>query len=135
MACAGGGVSLYSAPQTLSTKGDKTIEARALARLCREAARDKKAEDVLILDVRNISTITDYLILCSGTSEPHLKAIAEEVLRRAREKAHRVGRLCGRASSRWMVLDYDDVMVHIFHPELRERYALEQLWGDAKRVR
>ena len=112
-----------------------TIEARALAKLCREAALDKKAEDVLILDVRKISTITDYLILCSGNSEPQLKAIAEEVSRRTRERGVRPPRHSGLPTSRWMVLDFDDVMVHIFHPDLRERYALEQLWGDAKRVR
>jgi ribosome-associated protein len=103
--------------------------------LCREAALDKKAEDVLILDVRKISSVTDYLLLCSGNSEPQLKAIAEEVSRRVREQGIRPKRHEGNPPSRWVVLDFADVMVHIFHPDLREHYALEQLWGDAKRVK
>jgi ribosome-associated protein len=96
---------------------------------------DKKAEDVLILDVSKISSVTDYLVICSGNSEPQLKAIAEEVSRRAKEQGLRAKHYAGAPPSRWVVLDFGDVMLHIFHPELRERYALEQLWGDAKRVR
>lgn len=111
------------------------IEARKLARLCREIALDKKAEDVVILDVRQISTVADYLVICSGLSEPQLKAIAEETMRRLREQGIRAKHHVGAPPSRWVILDFGDVMFHIFHPELRERYALEQLWGDAKRVR
>ena len=96
---------------------------------------DKKADDVLILDVSKISSVTDYLVICSGNSEPQLKAIGEEVSRRTRDEGLRPKHHAGQPPSRWVVLDYGDVMVHIFHPELRERYALEQLWGDAKRVR
>lgn len=96
---------------------------------------DKKAEDVLILDVSKISSVTDYLVLCSGNSEPQLKAIAEEMSRRVREEGLRPKRHEGQPPSRWVVLDFSDVMVHIFHPELRERYGLEQLWGDGKRVK
>jgi len=96
---------------------------------------DKKADDVLILDVSKISSVTDYLVICSGHSEPQLKAIAEEVTRQAREAGLRPRHHSGQPSSRWVLLDFGDVMLHIFHPELRERYALEQLWGDGKRVR
>jgi len=96
---------------------------------------DKKADDVLILDVSKISSVTDYLVLCSGNSEPHLKAIAEEVSRRLREIGLRTRHHSGLTASRWVVLDLADVIVHVFHPELRDRYALEQLWGDAKRVK
>ncbi len=96
---------------------------------------DKKADDVIILDVRKISSVTDYLMICSANSEPHLKAVAEEISRRARDAGARAKHQNGYPASRWMVLDFTDVMVHVFHPELRERYGLEQLWGDAKRVR
>ena len=96
---------------------------------------DKKAEDVLILDVSKISSVTDYLILCSGNSEPHLRAIAEEVSRRMQEKGVRPKYRAGRTPSRWVALDFYDVMVHVFHPDMREHYGLEQLWGDAKRVK
>jgi len=96
---------------------------------------EKKAENVLILDVRKSSTVTDYLVICSGNSEPHLKAIAEEIARQLREAGLKPRHHDGYPASRWVVLDLADVIVHIFHPELREHYALEQLWGDAKLVR
>lgn len=96
---------------------------------------DKKSEDVVILDVSKVSSVTDYLVICSGNSEPHLKAVGEEILRRAREAGLRTKRQEGYPQSRWVVLDFSDVMVHIFHPELREHYDLEHLWGDAKRVK
>lgn len=108
---------------------------RQLAKLCRTIAADKKAHDIVILDVRKISSVTDYLVICSGTSEPHLKAIADEIGRRLRETGIRASHHDGYPQSRWVVMDYGDVMVHIFHPELREHYALEHLWGDARRVR
>lgn len=116
-------------------KGNSKINTRALARLCREIALDKKAEDVLILDVRGISTVTDFMLICTGNSEPHLKAIADEIGRRLRDRGIRPNGLDGFPPSRWIVMDYNDLLVHIFHPELRSRYGLEHLWGDAKRVR
>jgi ribosome-associated protein len=116
-------------------KDKHKIGTEPLAKLCRAIALDKKAEDVIVLDVRGISTVTDFLLICTGRSEPHLKAIADEIDRRLREKGIRPHGRDGFPPSRWIVLDYNDVLVHIFHPELRQRYALEQLWGDAKRVR
>jgi ribosome-associated protein len=136
MACARRRPPLYSAPQTLPIEErNLNIEARKLARLCRDAASDKKAEDILVLDVRKVSTVTDYLVVCSGLSEPQLKAIAEETAKRARDNGRYARYHHGLAASRWIVLDYGDVIVHVFHPDMRERYALEQLWGDAKRVK
>ncbi len=116
-------------------KDNGQINAEKLAKLCRTVALDKKAEDVVVLDVRGISTVADFFLICSGNSEPHLKAIADELSRRLREAGIRSHGQDGNPASRWIVMDYDDVLVHIFHPELRERYGLEQLWGDAKRVR
>ena len=110
-------------------------EALRLAKLCRDIARDKKAEDVILLDMRKVSTMTDFMLICSGNSEPHLKTISEAIARRLRDEGVRASRRNGEAASRWVVLDYNDVLIHVFHPELRQRYALEQLWGDAKRVR
>jgi ribosome-associated protein len=113
----------------------KTSSALRLAKLCREVALDKKAEDVLLLDVRKVSSVADFMLICSGNSEPQLKAIAEAITIKLREAGVRSSRHSGVASSRWLVLDYGDVLVHVFHPELRQKYALEQLWGDAKRVK
>ena len=112
----------------------KKLDSRNIAKLCRTIADDKKAKDSLILDIRKISTVADYLLICSGTSEPHLKAIADEITRRLRDAGIRPRHNAGYPQSRWVVLDYGDVMVHIFHPDLREHYDLEHLWGDAKRV-
>jgi ribosome-associated protein len=116
-------------------KTRQSLDSRKLAKHCRDIAIDKKAEDVIILDVRKISNVTDYFLLCSGRSEPHLKAIADELVHRLRDLGcHPYGR-DGYAPSRWIVIDFNDVIVHIFHPDLREHYGLEALWGDAKRVK
>lgn len=106
-----------------------------IAKLCREIALDKKAEDVVILDLRKISSLTDFFVICSGTSEPHLKAIANEILAKLKEKGLHRKHYAGSPASRWLVLDYSDVLVHIFHPQVRAHYALEDLWRDAKRVK
>jgi ribosome-associated protein len=116
-------------------KGNSGLASAKLANLCRKIALDKKAEDALILDVRAVSNVADYFFICTGTSEPHLRAIANEIERRLRDEGIRPHHREGFPPSRWIVMDYNDVLVHIFHPELRQRYALEQLWGDAKRVK
>ena len=113
----------------------KKLDARQLAKLCRSIALDKKAADPLLLDVRKISSVADYFLIVSGNSEPHLKAIADEIARRLRDAGVRARHHDGHPQSRWVVLDYGDVMIHIFHPERREHYGLEHLWGDAKRVK
>ena len=89
----------------------------------------------MVLDLREISTFTDYFVICSGTSEPHLKAIAGEVEGRMKED-HRVraSAVDGFPASQWIVLDYLQVIVHVFHRDKREFYSLEDLWGDAPRV-
>ena len=98
-------------------------------------ADDMKAEDVVVLDVSEVSSITDYFVICSGSSVPHLKAIVREV-RAHMTEAHGVkpGSTDGQTESQWLVLDYGILMFHAFHPEKRELYALEDLWNDAKRL-
>ncbi|MBV8483690.1 MAG: ribosome silencing factor [Verrucomicrobia bacterium] len=106
-----------------------------LARQCAELAGDKKAEDIVILDLRGISSFTDYFVICSGTSEPHLKAVSSGI-REGLHKDHGLSPLAseGSPNSQWIVIDYSDVLVHIFHSEKREFYALENLWSDAPRL-
>ena len=106
-----------------------------LAKLCRQIALDKKADDVVVLDLRKLSMLADFFVICSGTSEPHLKAIADELHLQLKELGIRHQHRDGSAASRWLVLDYVDVLVHIFHPKVREYYTLEDLWRDAKRVK
>ena len=106
-----------------------------LARQCVWAAGEKKALDPIILDLRNISTITDYLVICSAQSEPQIKAIANGV-EQALKEAHARHPLAvdGFPTSQWVVIDYGDVMFHIFHEQKRSVYALEDLWSDAPQV-
>src|SRR5215471_10182762 len=112
------------------------MDSRKLALLCRTLADNKKAEDIEILDVRELSSVTDYFVIASGTSEPHLRAIVEEVTGKLREgHGLRPRAVDGRLQAAWVVLDYFDVIVHVMREETRERYDLETLWGDAPRVK
>ncbi|HAA90763.1 MAG: Ribosomal silencing factor RsfS [Thermoanaerobacterales bacterium 50_218] len=94
------------------------------------AAVDKKANDVIVLDLRGIFPVADYFVICSGNSVPQLKAITREVEERLAE-AGVFGRCEGTPESGWVLLDFGDVIVHIFSEEARRFYALERLWGDA----
>ncbi len=112
------------------------MDSRKLALLCREFADNKKAENIVILDVRKISSVTDFFVIASGTSEPHLRAIVEEITGQVRDEVgQRPNAVDGTAHGAWVVLDYFDVIVHIMRQDARERYDLEGLWGDAKAVK
>jgi ribosome-associated protein len=88
-----------------------------------------------MLDLRGISSFTDFFVICSGTSEPHLKAIAGEIEQRLKEDhGIRPAAVDGFPASQWMVLDYLQVIVHVFHSDKRAFYSLEDLWGDAPRL-
>ncbi|HYG35667.1 MAG TPA: ribosome silencing factor [Clostridia bacterium] len=112
------------------------MDSRKLALLCRELADNKKAENVVILDVRELSSVTDYFVLASGTSEPHLRAIVDEINDKLRKDYDIKPRVVdGTFQAAWIVLDYFDVIVHVMRQDVRDRYDLETLWGDAPRVR
>ena len=112
------------------------MDSRKLALLCRELADNKKAEDIVILDVRELSSVTDYFVIASGTSEPHLRAIVDEITDQLREDFDmRPAAIDGTLQTAWVVLDYFDVIVHVMRQDVRERYDLETLWGDAPRVK
>jgi ribosome-associated protein len=112
------------------------MDSKKLALLCRELADHKKAEDIVVLDVGEISSITDYFVIVSGTSEPHLRAISDEIIDKLREEHHvRPRAVDGTLQTAWLVLDFFDVIVHIMRGDVRERYDLEGLWGDAPRVK
>ena len=114
----------------------RDMDSKKLALLCRNLADNKKAEDLLVLDVRSISSITDYFVIASGSSEPHLRAIAEEITETLKEDEGVIPRaMDGTLQTGWLVLDFFDVIVHVMRREVRERYDLESLWGDAPRVK
>ncbi|MCX7591172.1 MAG: ribosome silencing factor [Kiritimatiellae bacterium] len=112
------------------------IDAKKLALRCREIAEAKKAEDVVILDMRKLTSVTDYFVIATGTSEPHLRALLEEITERVEaEFGVQPRAVDGTLRANWVVLDYWDVVVHLMRAETREKYGLEILWGDAPRVR
>lgn len=112
------------------------MDSRKLALLCRELADNKKAENIVVLDVRKISTVTDYFVIASGTSDPHLRAIVDEIAQTLRDDHDLApGGKDGSIHAAWVVLDYFDVIVHIMRADIRERYDLEGLWNDAPRVK
>jgi len=112
------------------------MDSRKLAGLCREFADNRKAENIVILDVRKISSVTDFFVIASGTSEPHLRAIVEEITGRVRDEVgQRPRAVDGTVHGAWVVLDYFDVIVHVMRQDVRERYDLEGLWGDAAPVK
>jgi ribosome-associated protein len=112
------------------------MDAKKLALLCREYAENRKGEDLVILDVREVSTITDYFVLVTGTSEPHLRAIVDEIRDRLKEEhGIRPRAVDGSVQGAWLVLDYFDVIVHVLRADTREHYDLEGLWGDAPRLK
>ena len=111
------------------------MDSKELALFCRELAESKKAENIVILDVRKLSSITDYFVIASGASEPHLRAIIDEITDQLRQRRQlRPRAVDGRLHSAWQVLDFFDVIVHVMRKDVREKYNLEGLWGDAPRI-
>lgn len=106
-----------------------------IARTCAAAAADKKAEDIVLLDMRGVSDFTDFFLICSASSEPQLKAIASSIRDRVREE-HDTKPLTedGYPVSQWVVVDYGSVICHLFLDARRSFYDLEGLWNDAPRV-
>lgn len=106
-----------------------------MAIAARQALQEKKAENVLILDVRGLSVVTDFYVIATGNNPPHLKALIDNVEKDLGEKGVAPFRVAGTPESEWIVADYVDAVVHIFSPTAREYYNLERLWCDAPRVR
>jgi ribosome-associated protein len=96
-----------------------------------EAALERKAADVVVLDLRGISSATDYFVLATGQSDVQVKAIGDHIIRTLKEDGVRPAHIEGLEGGRWVLVDYIDFVVHVFHPGAREFYQLEVLWGDA----
>jgi len=93
---------------------------------------EKKGEDILLLDIQKISSFTDYFVICTGTSDRMLDALAEAVTEAIRKNHHKKGRVEGSPQEGWTVIDYGDVVVHLFSPDQRDYYRLEELWNQGK---
>lgn len=99
-----------------------------------KAAEDKKAMNIVVLDLKEVSLIADYFIICHGNSDTQVQAIATEVRKRAHDLGANIRGIEGVDSARWVLMDLGDVVVHVFHRDEREYYNIERLWSDAKVV-
>ena len=107
-------------------------ESKKLAYKIADLALDKKAKQIVVIDLDGKTGIADFFVLMTGDSETQIKAIADHIVRELKGQKIRVYHKEGYESLRWVLLDYVDVVVHVFKPETREFYGLERLWGDAK---
>ena len=99
-----------------------------------ELAMERKAVDLVALDLRGISTATDFFLLGTGSSDTQVRSIADHIIEEMRKEGVRMGHVEGVAGGRWVLIDFIDFVVHVFHPEARAFYQLESLWGDAPRI-
>jgi len=109
-------------------------DSQALARLAARTAASKQGGAVVILDVREVITITDYFVIVSGTSDRQVTTIAEEIVKELKAKGVRPVRTEGGLGARWVLVDFVDLVVHVFHADERTHYDLEGLWADAPRI-
>ena len=110
------------------------LDSGQLARAAVDIASDKKASDVILLDIRDLTTIADYFVICSGSNIRQIQAIADAIDDQLGEQGAELLHREGVAEAGWILLDFGDVIVHIFGPKEREYYRLESLWSEAKRV-
>jgi len=104
------------------------------AQLCAQAADSKKAFDILILDLRELTYFTDYFVICSGSNVTQVGAIADGVGEALSKESIRPSHVEGEAEASWVLMDYGDIVVHIFDEQTRAYYCLEKLWGEAPRI-
>lgn len=111
-----------------------SISSKELLQIAVEAADDKKAMNIVALDLQGISLVADYFVICHGNSDTQVQAIATEIRKRVHETGAQIRGLEGMDSARWVLMDLGDVVVHIFHRDERDYYNIERLWSDAKVV-
>ncbi|UOQ46320.1 ribosome silencing factor [Halobacillus salinarum] len=110
------------------------MESKELVTLAAQACDEKRASDIVVLDMSDVSLIADYFLICEGSNERQVQAIARELKDQAEEQGIEVKRMEGFDQARWVLVDLNDVVCHIFHKDERHYYNLERLWGDASTV-
>ncbi|HKO16590.1 MAG TPA: ribosome silencing factor [Gemmatimonadaceae bacterium] len=110
------------------------VTSAALAQRAAQLCIEYKANDVVLLDLRGVSDMTDFFVIASGTSDTHVRSIGEHVLEDLKKDGAVAHHVEGLTQGRWVLLDYVDFVVHVFHPTLRNFYQLERLWSDAERI-
>ena len=118
--------------QFTSVNDKKTADSDKLIEIITDALLDKKAEDIIVLDVHELTTLADKFVVCHANTDVQIKALADNVNKETNEKVgEKAWKEEGRESRRWVILDYVNVVVHIFKKELRDYYSLERMWNDA----
>ncbi|HEY4216308.1 MAG TPA: ribosome silencing factor [Gemmatimonadaceae bacterium] len=112
----------------------KTANSLELAKRAAQIALDTKALDVVLLDLRGVTDMTDFFLIASGTSDTHARAIAEHVMEEMKKEGFAANHVEGLEKGRWVLVDFVDFVVHVFHPTLRNFYQLERLWADAPEI-
>ncbi|MFP4198426.1 MAG: ribosome silencing factor [Halanaerobium sp.] len=110
------------------------LSIKDIALMAADAADDKKAEDIDVLNVQGLTVIADYFVICSGNSDQQVRAIARAVDEKLSEKEIEPKKMAGMDDARWVLIDYADVIVHVFQKREREYYDLERLWSDAEKI-
>ena len=116
--------------KTISERKMHDLESNEFAKKIEGILDEKKAKDISIISIKEISILADYFVICSGTSVPHIKSLADEVEERMEKENVKILHKEGYNSARWILLDYGSVVIHIFHEEDRDFYNLERLWAD-----
>lgn len=113
---------------------NELLSSKEAAILAAKALDDKKAQNLVLLEVRPVTTLTEYMLLATGTSDTHIRALCDEVEKKMEEAGETVWHREGYRGDTWTVMDFSGVMVHVFTEETRKFYDLERLWGDAPKV-
>jgi ribosome-associated protein len=109
---------------------ENLLESKKLLDKVIEILEGKKAKDISIINIEGISILTDYFVICSGTSSTHIKSLADELEEKMEEKGFKIFHKEGYDTARWILMDFGEVIVHVFHEEERSFYKLERLWSD-----
>ena len=129
------GLRTFKAPRARATRDPKSPTPLQLARLLRSAAAEKKAWDTVVIDVRDLTPIADYFVICEGETDRQVRAIADGLVEAAMAKEVRPTAVDGYEDATWILLDFDSVLAHVFLPGERSYYDLEGLWAPAARRR
>ncbi len=118
----------------MASTTSSTTNALAFAQRAAQVALDNKGQDVVLLDLRGVTDMTDFFLIASGTSDTHVRALGEHIMAELKKEGFPVHHVEGLEKGRWVLLDFVDFVVHLFHPTLRNFYQLERLWADAQEV-
>ena len=110
-------------------------QAKAFAIAAAKIAADRRCSDIVVLDLRGLSSVTDYFVIATGTSDRQMRTVCDEIHDEAKKSKLSLFGQAGYEQGRWIVMDFIDVVVHVFDSEYRNYYALEMLWGDARRLK